>query len=97
MRTLSIKCARQARERAERKDRAAREEKEREARAKLARDAEESDRRRRKAGAADAAANFQTLLSESVKDPDAPWHDWKLRLARDPQARPFTKPCMNDC
>lgn len=77
----------QARDKAERKERAAREEKEREARAKLARDAEESDRRRRKAAAADAAANFQTLLSEAVKDPDAPWHEWKQRLARDPQVR----------
>ncbi len=75
----------QARERSERKERAAREEKERDARAKLARDAEESERRRRKAGAADAAANYQTLLSETVKDPDANWHEWRERLARDPQ------------
>lgn len=85
----SDKGVRQARERAERKERAAREEKEREARAKLAREAEESERRRRKAGASDAAANYQTLLSESVKDPNAPWHEWKQRLARDPQVRPF--------
>ncbi|BDA46960.1 Transcription elongation regulator 1 [Coccomyxa sp. Obi] len=84
----------EARERAERKERAAREEKDREARAKLAREAEESERRRRKAGAADAAANYQTLLSETVKDPDANWHEWKQRLARDPQGR-FSNPNLD--
>ena len=67
------------------KDRAQREEREREAHRKLARDTEEAERRRRKAAAADAAANYQTLLSETVKDPEANWNDWRQRLAKDPQ------------
>jgi hypothetical protein len=78
------RCA-QAADKAQRKDRKEREEREREARRKLEREAEESDKRRRKAAAADAAANFQTLLSEVVKDPEASWHEWRPRLSRDPQ------------
>ena len=75
----------QAAELASRKERKEREEKDREARKKAARDTEDSDRRRRKAAMADAAANYATLLSEMVKDPDAAWFDWKARLGRDPQ------------
>ena len=72
-------------ERAAAKERKEREEREQAAHKKLARDTEEAERRRRRAAAADAAGNYRTLLSESVKDPEASWADWRLRLAKDPQ------------
>ena len=72
-------------ERAGAKERKEREEREREAHKKLARDTEEAERRRRKAAAADAAGNYRTLLSETVKDPEASWADWRVRLGKDPQ------------
>ncbi|CAL5224177.1 g6817 [Coccomyxa viridis] len=74
-------------ERAAAKERKERGEREREAHKKLARDTEEAEGRRRKAAAADAAANYRTLLSEWVKDPEASWADWRVRLAKDPQGR----------
>ena len=76
---------RQEAERAAAKERKEREKREREAHKKLARDTEEAERRRRKAAAADAAANYRTLLSENVKDTEASWADWRVRLAKDPQ------------
>ena len=77
--------AEQEAERAAAKERKDREEREREAHRKLARETEEAQKRRARAAAADAAANYRTLLSETVKDSDASWNEWRVRLAKDPQ------------
>ena len=77
--------AEQDAERAAAKERKDREEREREAHRKLARETEEAQKRRARAAASDAAANYRTLLSETVKDPDASWNEWRVRLAKDPQ------------
>ena len=83
--------AEQDAERAAAKERKDREEREREAHRKLARETEEAQKRRARAAAADAAGNYRTLLSETVKDPDASWNEWRVRLAKDPQV------CSQSC
>lgn len=61
--------------------------KERELQRKVKEQGEEAERRRSRAAHADASSNYQTLLSEVVRDPDMSWRDVWPRLKKDPQGR----------
>ena len=67
------------------KEKAEREKSEQSKKERLRREAEDAGKRQKKAAHADALANYLTLLSETVKDPEARWSEWRSKLQRDPQ------------
>jgi hypothetical protein len=83
-----VHCDRQVlqkEEEARENDKREKEKKEQSLKERLQKEADEGNKRREKAAHSDALANYLTLLNEVVKDPEATWSEWKLRLQKDPQ------------